>query len=182
MFEAVVLAFALAMDATAVAATRGLAATRESREGFILPLMFGGFQGGMAAIGWLLGAWGGRYIAAFDHWVAFVLLAGIGTKMAVDGIRHVRRPDEAPAEGDRDGFMLYVLLALATSIDAAAAGITLPLLAVSPWIALALIAVVTAACSAIGFVAGRAVGGPKLVIVGGAVLIGIGVRILVQHL
>ena len=81
--------------------------------------------------------------------------------------------------------MLYLGLALATSIDAAAAGLTLPLVPVAPWIALVLIGTITAACSAIGYVAGRFAGkhlGPKLEIVGGLVLIGIGVELLVRAL
>lgn len=178
MFEAVALAFGLAMDATAMAAVRGMAAPR--REAVILPLLFGGFQAGLAGLGWALGAWGGHYIEAWDHWIAFALLVGIGLKMLVDAWRGTD-PD-APL---RTEAMVLVGLALATSIDAAAAGITLPLIPVSPWLALVLIGGVTAVCSAIGFVAGRTAGrwlGGKLTALGGLILIAIGVRLLLAHL
>ena len=175
MLEAVVLAFGLAMDATAVAAARGL--SRQRGEPGALPLLFGVFQAGMAALGWGLGAWGGRYVEAWDHWIAFGLLLLIGGKMLVEAIRG----------GDDDdarepGIGLWLVLALATSIDAAAAGITLPLVPVAPWISLALIGAITAMCSLIGYVTGSVVGGKKLEIVGGLILIGLGVRILVEHL
>ena len=177
MGEAIALAFGLAMDATAIAAARGL--SRQRGEIVILPLLFAIFQVGMAALGWLLGEAGGRYFADWDHWVASGLLFLVGGKLIYDGLK-----------GDEDeeyttGIGVYLLLAFATSIDAAAAGITLPMLAVSPWIALALIGAITFACSAIGYRAGRAVGRRlegKLEIVGGLVLIGLGVRVLVQHL
>jgi len=89
------------------------------------------------------------------------------------------------AEEDKAGLGVYLVLSLATSIDAAAAGITLPLMPVSPAIAIVLIGTITAACSAIGYVAGRAVGdklGSGLEVVGGLLLIGLGVRVLVEHL
>ncbi|MBA3453009.1 MAG: manganese efflux pump [Deltaproteobacteria bacterium] len=167
------------MDATAMAAVRGLTAPRT--EAVILPLLFGGFQAGMAGVGWGLGAWGGRFIEPWDHWIAFALLVGVGLKMLVDAWRS-RGGIEAP---QRSGAWVLIGLAVATSIDAAAAGITLPLIPVSPWIALALIGGVTTACSAIGFVVGRSAGrwlGGKLTALGGVILIAIGVRLLLQHL
>ncbi len=178
MLEAVALAFGLAMDATAMATVRGLVG--HPREVVILPVLFGVFQAGMAALGWALGSWGGSYIDAWDHWIAFVLLAGIGLKMLVDAWRG--NVDDEPV---RTGLLVLVGLAVATSIDAAAAGITLPLVPVSPWLSLALIGGITLACSALGFVVGRTASarlGGRLTAVGGVILIAIGVRLLVQHL
>lgn len=184
MWAAIALAFGLAMDATAVSAARGLARGvdgRAAREAVILPALFGGFQAGMAALGWFAGWWVGPYIAAWDHWVAFVLLVGIGGKMLFEAWR--TRDDDRPPEPAT--MMLYLGLALATSIDAAAAGLTLPLVPVAPWIALVLIGGITAVCSAIGYLAGGVVGkrfGSRLEILGGLVLIGIGVQLLVRAL
>ena len=177
MGEAIALAFGLAMDATAIAAARGL--SRQRGEIVILPLLFGLFQAGMAALGWILGEAGGKYFEDYDHWVAAGLLFLVGGKLIYDGLK-----------GDEDeeyttGIGTYLLLAFATSIDAAAAGITLPMLPVSPWLSLALIGGITFACSAIGYRVGRAVGKQlegKLEILGGLVLIGLGVRVLVQQL
>lgn len=181
MWAAVGLSFGLAMDATAVSAARGLAA-RQTREAGILALLFGGFQAGMSALGWLAGLWVGPYIARWDHWVAFVLLVGIGAKMLYEA---ARGGDEEAIEAAPPTAMLYFGLALATSIDAAAAGLTLPMLPVTPWISLTLIGVITAACTVAGFFAGRSLGqvlGAKLEIFGGVVLIGLGVKMLIDGL
>jgi manganese efflux pump family protein len=168
------------MDATVVSAARALAG-RRPRELVVLPALFGGFQAGMSALGWLAGQWAGPYIERWDHWVAFGLLVAIGGKMLVDAWRGgVTASDPAPATAT-----VYLGLALATSIDAAAAGLTLPLVPVSPWVALALIGGVTAACSATGYLAGRFVGervGPRLSALGGLALICIGIDLLVQGL
>ena len=128
--------------------------------------------------GWLAGAFAGRYIAAYDQWVAFGLLLIIGGKMIVEAIRG-GDDDEVAAPS----VALYLGLALATSIDAAAAGITLPLVPAPTWLALVLIGSVTAACSLAGYLAGRAVGhklGSSLEILGGMVLIAIGINMLIQ--
>jgi putative Mn2+ efflux pump MntP len=183
MWSAIALAFGLAMDATAVSAARGLAG-RRPRELVVLPALFGGFQAGMSALGWLAGRWVGPYIDRWDHWVAFGLLVAIGGKMLVDAWRDGRRgaTERAPAPAT---LAVYLGLALATSIDAAAAGLTLPLVPVAPWIALTLIGAVTAACSAIGYLAGRFVGerlGAGLSAIGGLALIGIGIDLLVKGL
>jgi len=174
----------------------------------ILPLLFGGFQSGMAALGWVAGTWAGAYIARWDHWVAFGLLVAIGGKMVIDGWRS--RPvgneggdDRAAASagstsattsgsqrGTTNGvppgsLALYLGLAIATSIDAAAAGLTLPLVPVAPWLALVLIGGVTAGCSVAGYLAGGFVGkrfGARLTMLGGLVLIGIGVQMVVRAL
>jgi len=179
MWSAIALAFGLAMDATAVSAARGLAAQR--RELVVLPALFGGFQAGMAALGWLAGRWAGAYIARWDHWVAFGLLVAIGGKMLIDAWRGDRAERAPPAAS----IATYLGLALATSIDAAAAGLTLPLVPVAPWLALALIGGITAACSIAGYVAGRFVGarfGARLAALGGLALIAIGIDILVTGL
>lgn len=181
MWSAIGLAFGLAMDATAVAAARGLGA-RQSREAVVLPLLFGVFQSGMAALGWLAGRWAGPLIDAWDHWIAFGLLVAIGGKMLVDAWRGGGDAGEEPEPAT---VMMALGLALATSIDAAAAGLTLPLVPVAPWLALVLIGGVTAGCSAIGYFVGRIAGakfGARLGIVGGLVLIGIGTQLLVRAL
>jgi putative Mn2+ efflux pump MntP len=176
VWEAVVLSFGLAMDATAVSAARGMAGHR-ARELVILPAIFGGFQAGMAALGWLAGNWAGQYIAAYQHWIAFGLLTAIGGKMIFEALRG--GDDERPP----GTAAVYIGLALATSIDAAAAGLTLPLLAIAPWLALVLIGAITAACSAVGYLAGTKLGGiAKLELLGGVAIVAIGVRLLIQGL
>jgi putative Mn2+ efflux pump MntP len=132
----------------------------------------------MASLGWLGGRAIGTYIAAWDHWIAFGLLVLIGAKMVIDAIR--ANDGDEPEPGTP---VLYLGLALATSIDAAAAGLTLPLLQTPPWLSLTLIGAITAACSATGYLAGRALGhkvGQRLGAVGGLVLIAIGVQILIR--
>lgn len=165
------------MDATAVSAARAVGASNR-REHVILPLLFGAFQAGMAAIGWLCGRAVGRYIEAWDHWVAFALLVGIGAKMVYEALREDPEPS-APGSA-----VLYLGLAVATSIDAAAAGLTITMLEVPPWVTLVLVGTITAGCSALGYAAGRAVGeklGPKLAALGGLVLVAIGIDILIRH-
>lgn len=178
MIDALVLAIALAMDATAVAAARGL--SPRAREAWLLPAIFGGAQAAMAALGWLLGDVGGAYVEPWDHWIAFVLLAAVGGKMLYEAWRGDDDDDD-----DATSALVYLALALATSIDSAAAGVTLPLLEVVPGVAIALIGVITLVASAIGYRIGRALGerfGRVLEAVGGIVLIGLAVRVLVENL
>lgn len=177
------LAVGLAMDATAVAAARGLAVREVARaDALRLALLFGAFQGGMPLLGWLAGAHVGPWIAAWDHWIAFALLAGIGGKMLWEAAHH----DEAaePSEGAfRTGALL--VLAVATSVDALAVGVTLPMLRAPLALTAATVGVTTALLSLLGVYAGRRFGerlGPRLDAIGGVVLIGIGARILAQHL
>jgi manganese efflux pump family protein len=181
VLEVVTLSVALAMDATAVAAARGLAAGRVSaRDGLLMPSLFGGFQAGMAAAGWLAGRWIGPTIERWNGWVAFIVLALLGGKMIAESRR--RGADD---DGPADDLLTLVGLAVATSIDAAAAGVTLPMLAAPPAIALAMIGGVTAALSAAGLYLGRRAGarfGPRLEIVGGIALIAIGLKILIDHM
>jgi putative Mn2+ efflux pump MntP len=175
MWQVVALSFGLAMDATAVSAARGLGGEHR-RELAILPLVFGAFQSGMSALGWLGGEWAGEYIAGWYRWVAFGLLGLIGLKMIVDGWR-----GDGDTEHVKATPVVYLALGVATSIDASVAGLTLPILPVSPWLSVLVIGVITAGCSALGFLGGRAIGsklGSRLSILGGIVLIGIGVSML----
>jgi len=178
VLSALALAFGLAMDATAVCAARALGAGA-AREIVILPLLFGLFQAGMAALGWLGGVVARPYIEQWDHWVAGGLLILIGLHMLVEALKHEEDKAERPGTP-----LLYLGLAVATSIDAAAAGLTLPLIPVASWLVLTLIGVVTTLCCAVGYAAGRALGakfGPKLGILGGLVLIGIAIDILIRQ-
>jgi putative Mn2+ efflux pump MntP len=177
------LAAGLAMDATAVAAARGLAATEiRARHVALIASFFGGAQALMPLLGWAIGQSVGAYVAAWDHWIAFALLAVIGGKMVWES-RGAAEPDA----GGADPFRLRVLcvLAIATSIDAFAVGVTLPMLGAPLALSVVTIGVTTAALSVLGLLAGRRFGailGRRVELVGGLVLVALGVKILVDHL
>lgn len=177
------LAVGLAMDAMAVAAARGLAAPQAPwSDALRLALLFGAFQAGMPLLGWVAGARIGPWIAAWDHWIAFALLGGIGGKMLWEAFRG---DEEASPEGGSFRLRALLVLAVATSIDALAVGVTLPLLRAPLLLTIATIGVTTALLSLAGVYAGRRFGarlGRRLDAFGGLVLIGIGARILVEHL
>lgn len=179
----VMLAVALAMDAMAVAAARGLALPRIlPRHVFSVALFFGGFQALMPLLGWWLGASIGPLVEAWDHWIAFVLLGGIGGKMLWEAIKGA---DDEPTPGDGFDVKNLLLLAIATSIDAFAAGVTLPMLDAPFGFSLATIGVTTALLSVAGLYVGRRFGallGRRLDALGGVVLMALGTKILVQHL
>lgn len=181
------LAVGLAMDATAVAAARGMAAPRFLlRNVALVAFLFGSAQALMPLLGWLVGMRVGPWVAAWDHWIAFVLLGGIGAKMLWEarGGADDDAADEPPAR-DPFGLRLLLLLALATSIDAFAAGLTLPMLGAPMLLSLVTIGVTTAVLSAAGLYAGRRFGallGKRLDVFGGLVLIGLGTKILIEHL
>jgi manganese efflux pump family protein len=182
VLEAFVLAVGLAMDATAVAAARGASGIRRA-EALRLAISFGSFQAGMAALGWWIGATAARWVASWDHWLAFALLSLIGGKMLVEAFR--RRPEE-PA-GNRPPLTTRTLLVLsvATSIDALAAGATLPLMDVPVAASVAVIGAATLLFSLAGALGGGALGaraGAKLEVAGGLALIAIGFKILLEHL
>lgn len=178
------LAFGLAMDAMAVSAARGLATPEiRPRHLLLVATFFGGFQALMPLLGWLVGSWIGPFVEAWDHWVAFALLGAIGGKMLWEARQ--ANAESRRSEQDLFGFKVLLLLAVATSIDALAIGITLPMLNAPLLLSLVTIGVTTAVLSAAGLFAGRRFGaalGKRLDVAGGLVLIGLGVKILVQHL
>ena len=178
------LAVGLAMDATAVAAARGLAVSRiRARHVVLVAGLFGGFQALMPLVGWTVGRRLGPLVEAWDHWIAFVLLGGIGARMLWEA--WAATPDAARAEAELFGVRVMLVLAVATSIDALAVGVTLPMLDAPLALSLVTIGVTTAVLSGLGLYAGRRFGallGRRLDVLGGVVLIGLGVKILVEHL
>jgi putative Mn2+ efflux pump MntP len=179
------LAGALAMDATAVAMERGIAAERV-RAGHVLlvGLLFGGFQAAMPIIGWLLGTRIGPAVEAWDHWIAFAILGALGGKSIWDALRG-KKAQQGAVKGDVFGLRVLLVLAVATSIDALAAGVTLPMMGAPPAPTFVAIGVVTAVLSGAGVVVGKRLGplfGERIHLVGGLVLVGLGVKILVEHL
>ena len=173
------------MDAAAVAAARGLAApVLRVRHYLIVAGFFGGFQALMPLLGWQLGQRLGGMVAAWDHWVAFVLLVGIGLKMIKEAIGH-SPADTQLAGTDAFGLRVMLTLAVATSIDAFAVGVTLPLMNAPFVLSLCTIGITTAVLSALGLAIGRRFGakvGHRMDMVGGVVLIGLGTKILIEHL
>ena len=177
----------LAMDATAVSAARGFAADAlRVRDVLRVALFFGGFQALMPWLGWLLGDAVGPWVTAWDHWIAFVLLGAIGGKMLWEARSEPAVECGAASKcDDLFGTRVLLLLAVATSIDALAVGITLPMLGAPMAFSLASIGLVTAGLCALGIVAGRRFGsllGRRLDAFGGLVLIGLGTKILLEHL
>lgn len=181
-FELFTIAVALAMDAFAVSVCKGLSTDKlKVRHYFLIGLWFGGFQAAMPALGYLLGSTFESYITAIDHWIAFILLALIGANMIREALGG---DDETVAPSFAVAAMLP--LAVATSIDALAVGITFALLPdVNIFVAVGLIGATTFLISAAGLRIGNIFGAKfkkPAEIAGGAILILMGVKILIEHL
>lgn len=176
------LALALAMDAFAVALGTGTALSRMTgRHLFRLGFHFGLFQALMPVIGWLAGQTVVRYVEAWDHWIAFALLAVIGGRMIYEACSD----EEKSADRDPTRGLSLVMLSIATSIDALAVGFSLSVIGVSIWFPSLIIGLVAGALTVAGMLMGKRFGdrwGARVEILGGCVLIGIGLRILVEHL
>lgn len=181
IIELFLIAVGLSMDAFAVSICKGLALKKmDLKKACIVGLWFGGFQGLMPLIGFLLGQSFEAYITSIDHWIAFILLSLIGISM----LREALSKEEEEAD-DSLSFKTMFLLALATSIDALAVGVTFAFLKVNIIPAVSLIGITTFLLSAIGVKIGNVFGlryKAKAEIAGGVILIGMGIKILLEHL
>ncbi len=182
--ELFMIAVGLSMDAFAVALCKGLKMSKLNyRHAVTIALFFGGFQAAMPLIGWVLGKQFEKYITSYDHWIALILLAFIGGKMIRESFRKEDECDccEVVILDIRE----LVVLAIATSIDALAVGITFAFLRVSILPSIALIGVTTLIISFAGVAVGNRFGikyKNKAEFAGGIILIAIGLKILFDHL
>ena len=169
------------MDAFAVAICKGLGMRRINyRHTFIIALFFGGFQALMPFLGWLLGSRFAQYITRYDHWIAFVLLGIIGSSM----IKESREDEEEEVSASFD-VKTMLALAVATSIDALAVGVTFAFLHVNIVWAVTFIGCTTFVLSAVGVKVGNIFGmkyKSRAELAGGVILILMGVKILLEHL
>ena len=179
--ELFIIAVGLSMDAFAVAVCKGLAMRQMSWRGaLIVGLYFGGFQAAMPLAGYLLGSGFSSSISSYDHWIAFVLLAVIGGNMIKEGFSG---SDECP-DASLD-VKNMTLLAIATSIDALAVGVSFAFLRVNIIPAVSFIGVTTLLLSMIGVKVGNVFGNryeSRAEIAGGVILILMGLKILLEHL
>ncbi len=182
IFVILLIALSMAMDAFAVCLGAGtLEETTGPRPTFRLAFHFGLFQFLMPVLGWLAGMKIVRYIANYDHWVAFGLLAFVGIRMIRSGFTS----DEQKSAADPSRGWTLVLLSIAVSIDALAVGFSLGMVDVTIWYPAVIIGIVTGLVSWLGLRLGNKLGekfGKRMEVIGGLVLLLIGIRILVMHL
>lgn len=189
IFELFILAVGLSMDAFAVAICKGLATQKlKPRHMLITGAWFGGFQAIMPLIGYFLGTAFAKYVTAIDHWIALVLLCGIGGNMIKESFEK-EEEEECDCGCDSYGFKKMFVMAIATSIDALAAGISLAMDLKGnntyAFIAVAFIGIITFTLSAVGVKIGNIYGAKfksKAEFAGGLILIILGVKILLEHL
>lgn len=176
----ILIGIGLSMDALAVTIAKTIAECRISKqEGLLMVSLFGLFQGLMPVLGWLIGINFENYITSIDHWIAFVLLAAVGGKMIAD---HYHQDYSMDCRMD---FKTLVILAIATSIDALAIGVSLAFLTVNIIEAALIIAAVTFVICFGGLLIGRRCGvllQEKADLAGGSILIFMGLKILLEHL
>ena len=181
LFELFLLAIGLSMDAFAVAICKGLSMQQfNQKHAAIIALYFGAFQALMPAIGYLLGSRFQQSITAYDHWIAFILLALIGGNMVKESFDH-----ETETSSPSIHFKEMLILAIATSIDALAVGVTFAFLQVSLIPAVSAIGIITFVISVLGVKIGNVFGmkyKSKAEFAGGVILILIGGKILIEHL
>jgi len=181
-WEIFLLAVGVSMDAFAVSIGKGLSAKRASwREALTVALWFGGFQALMPLIGYYLGISFADLVTKVDHWIAFGLLLLIGGNMIREALKG---EDDKPVDSSF-AFRTMLVLAIATSIDALALGISFAFLGTNLWRSILIIGLTTAAFSAVGLLIGKKVGSrfhAGAEILGGVILIAIGIKILVEHL
>ena len=189
------IAVGVSMDAFAVSVGKGLSLPKiQMRHRLSVGLWFGGFQALMPLIGYYLGRSFASLIQQFDHWIAFALLALIGGNMIREALRESSEQDSSGTESDSPepssnaadfGFRTMLGLAIATSIDALACGVSFALIGCNIWVCIGIIGLTTAAFSVVGLQLGHKVGSRfqrNSALVGGTILILIGLKILVEHL
>ncbi len=184
IYSTILLALAMSTDAFAAAVGKGTALQNPRwSEALRTGAIFGVIEAMTPIVGWALGLTAADYVKTFDHWIAFVLLGGLGLRMVWAGFQ----PPEAdePEKPSRHGFWLLAVTGLATSIDAMAVGVGLAFLDVAILPVAAAIGFTTFVMVTLGVMVGKVLGalaGKRAEMVGGVVLIGIGIAILVEHL
>ena len=179
--EILLISIGLAMDAFAVSVCKGLAMKKMSwKKAIIIGLYFGIFQAVMPVIGYFLGTTFERFITNVDHWIAFILLVGIGINMVKEAFNK-----ESENRNDNVDMKTMLVLSIATSIDALAIGITFACLKIHIVMPVITIGLITFIISVIGVKIGNRFGdkyGKKAEIMGGVILILLGIKILLEHL
>ena len=179
--ELLIIAIGLSMDAFAVAICKGLSVKQvKVKHALIVGLYFGGFQGLMPLAGYFLGVSFADFVGTVDHWIAFILLGIIGGNM----IKESSHKDEDLAVAPDFSIRTMFAMAVATSIDALAVGVSFAFLEMSIWIPIIIIGITTMMFSIAGVLLGKKVGErfrSKAELVGGLVLIAIGIKILWEH-
>ena len=180
ILETLLIALGLAMDAFSVSVVQGMESKeRRVKNGLVMAGSFGIFQSLMPIIGWIAGLQLIDLISGFDHWVAFILLAFVGGKM-IYGARSTHEKGRS-----RISASVLLILSVATSIDALAVGLSFSLLSVSIAIPVLIIGIVAFILSFLGFYFGGNIGqmfDNKIQILGGLILLGIGIKILIEHI
>lgn len=181
ILEIIIIAIGLAMDAFAVSICKGLSMKKMSwKKGLIIGGYFGFFQALMPLVGYLLGIGFQDKVTGIDHWIAFILLGIIGINMIKEALS--KEDDE---KNDSVNFKEMIVLAIATSIDALAVGITMAFLEVNIALAITIIGIITFAISVTGVKIGNIFGNKyekKAELAGGVILILMGIKILLEHL
>lgn len=176
-----VLSLSMSTDAFAAAVGRGAAHRPQLAQALRAGLIFGVIEAATPVVGWSLGLIAAGVVQQIDHWIAFVLLAGVGAHMIWHGVRP-RREDQPPA---RRGLFPLIATAVGTSIDAAAVGVGLAFIGVNIWVIALSIGLTTFALTTLGMLIGARVGartGKYAELLGGFALIGIGTFILAEHM
>ena len=181
LFEIIAIGIGLAMDAFAVSICKGLSMKKiDWKKAIIIALYFGIFQALMPILGYFLGSTFSSFVQSVDHWIAFILLAIIGGNMIKDST-----DDEVEKRNDKVDVKTMLLLAIATSIDALAVGVTFAFFEVNLLLSISIIGIITFALSFLGVIIGNKFGDKfqnRAELAGGIVLIIIGLKILLEHL
>lgn len=185
IFEIVAISISLSVDAFIVSIAQGMCMKRQlMKKAFTLAVFFGVFQALMPLIGYFIGSSLAKYFESFDHWIAFMLLCGIGLKMIYDGKKN-DNSIECSDEDEQTNYLKLILLAIATSIDALAIGFSFAFLKINIVSAILIIGMITFILCFIGVYLSRFFPikfKDKANMLGGIVLILIGFRILFEHL
>ena len=181
LIEIIFIGIGLAMDAFAVSVCKGLSMKKINwKNAIIIAIYFGIFQALMPVVGYFLGTAFSSIVESVDHWIAFILLAAIGGNMIKEST-----DDEVEKRNDNVDFRTMIVLAIATSIDALAVGVTFAFFKVNLVLAIILIGIITFALSILGVIIGNKFGDKlqnKAELTGGIILILIGLKILLEHL
>ncbi len=179
--EICIIAVGLALDAFAVSLGAGAGNKISSLRGAVrLAFHFGLFQFLMPVLGWFMGIKVAPLVSSFDHWIAFLLLSYVGLKMVKEAFSNEDEMINDPSKGKT-----MVALSVATSIDALVVGFSLAMIGVDIWYPSSIIGIITAFLSITGIYLGKSLGdkfGKKMELAGGIVIVGIGLKILIEHL